>query len=206
MLIAYLLGAAVLSYLIGAIPFSYLIPKVFYGVDVLEVGSGNIGATNVVRAVGKAPGILCFVLDMLKGFGPAFGLQFVPGIPHYLPIVAASGAIVGHARSIFLGGKGGKAVATGVGTILALNPLVGLAALVLWGLTFQLTKIVSIASVTAALALPGLMMGIPRPQGGLNPAIYVAFAMAAGFYVIIRHRENIKRIMDGTEPRFGGPK
>ncbi|MBU6428026.1 MAG: glycerol-3-phosphate 1-O-acyltransferase PlsY [Cyanobacteria bacterium REEB65] len=194
---------AVGSYVLGAVPFSFLVPKLFYGVDIRQVGSGNVGATNVVRAVGRKAGISCFVLDAAKGALPVAVAQIVPGAPAWLAIVAAAGAIMGHSLSIFLRGKGGKAVATGVGTVLAMSPFVGLAALALWLLVFQVSRVVSIASITAALVLPGLMAALPRPGMQPNPPVFVYFAMAAGFYVIARHRENIRRIAMGTEPRFG---
>lgn len=198
------LAIALGSYLLGAVPFSFLIPRLFYGVDIRQHGSGNVGATNVVRVLGKGPGLTCFVLDLAKGAVPVAVAQFVPGMPPWVPVLAAAFAILGHSKSVFLGFGGGKAVATGVGTIFALNPLVGLACLLLWGIVFSLTRVVSIASITAALALPGMMMFIPHPlRGGQNPEFYIYYAMAAGAFVIIRHRDNIRRIMDGTEPRFG---
>ncbi len=191
------------SYLIGAIPFSFLIPKLFFGIDITQHGSGNIGATNVVRTLGKVPGIACFVLDVAKGAGPVAAAQGLAHAPGWLPVVAACGAIVGHSFSVFMRGKGGKAVATGVGTILALNVLAGLAVLAVWGIVFRLTRVVSIASITAAAVLPGMMLALPRPGLGADPAAFVAYSLAAAVYVIFRHRSNISRIMLGTEPRFG---
>ncbi|MBM3269662.1 MAG: glycerol-3-phosphate 1-O-acyltransferase PlsY [Candidatus Sericytochromatia bacterium] len=200
------IAAFVASYLVGAIPFSYLIPKLLYGVDIRTVGSGNVGATNVARVLGKGPGFACFLLDVAKGAGPVAALQFVPGVPLWAPVLGAAAAILGHSKSVFLRFGGGKAVATGVGTILALNPLVGLACLALWGGVFAATRVVSVASITAALALPGLMIAIPRaPAWSPNPDAFVYYSMAAGAFIIFRHKANICRIMDGTEPRFGAP-
>lgn len=196
--------AVVGSYLLGAVPFSFLIPKLFYGVDIRRHGSGNVGATNVVRTLGKGPGFACFALDLAKGALPVAMCQAVPGVPAWLAVVAAAFAVVGHSKSVFLGFGGGKAVATGVGTIVALNPLVGLACLAIWAIVFLATRVVSVGSITAALALPGLMMALPNPfRGGQNPDVYTYYAIAAGAFVILRHRENIRRIMDGTEPKFG---
>jgi glycerol-3-phosphate acyltransferase PlsY len=201
----FLVAAAIGSYLVGAIPFSYLIPKIFFGIDIRQHGSGNVGATNVVRVVGKPVGITCFVLDVLKGIVPVVALRAMPGLPDWAPLVGAAGAVVGHAKSVFLRFGGGKAVATGVGTILALSPFAGVVCLVIWLVAFLPTRVVSIASITAALALPGAMIGLPNPivAGGRSPEVYVYYAMAAGFYVIVRHRENIRRIFAGTEHRFG---
>ncbi len=197
-------GAAIGAYLLGAVPFSFLIPRLFYGIDIREHGSGNVGATNVVRTLGKGPGLACFFLDMAKGAAPVAAVQAIPGLPEWLAVLVAAFAILGHSKSVFLRFAGGKAVATGVGTILALNPLVGLACLAMWAVAFGVTRVVSIASITAALALPGLMMAVPDPfRGGQNPEIFIYYAMAAGAFVIIRHRDNIRRIMAGTEPRFG---
>ena len=200
-----LVAAAIGSYLVGAIPFSYLLPKIFFGIDIRQHGSGNVGATNVVRVVGKPVGIACFVLDVLKGVLPVVLLRAMPGLPDWAPLVGAAAAILGHARSIFLKFGGGKAVATGVGTILALSPFAGLTCLVIWLAAFLPTRVVSIASITAALALPGAMIGLPNPivAGGRSPEACVYYAMVAGFYVIVRHRENIRRIAAGTEHRFG---
>ncbi len=192
-----------ISYLIGAIPFSFLIPKLFYGIDITQHGSGNVGATNVVRTLGRVPGFTCFALDVAKGAGPVAAASWLGHAPGWLPVVAACGAIVGHSFSIFLRGKGGKAVATGVGTILSLNVLAGIAVLAVWAIVFRLTRVVSIASITAAVVLPGLVVAIPRPGLGADPPAFVVYSIAAAVYVIVRHRSNIKRIMLGTEPRFG---
>ena len=191
------------SYLIGSIPFSFLIPKLFYGIDITRHGSGNVGATNVVRTIGRVPGIVCFALDVAKGAGPVAAAQLLTHAPGWLPVVAACGAIVGHSFSIFLRGKGGKAVATGVGTILSLNVLAGLAVLVVWAIVFRLTRVVSIASIIAAVVLPGVVLAMPRPGLGADPPAFVAYAIVAAIYVIARHRSNIRRIILGTEPRFG---
>ncbi|HEY9765138.1 MAG TPA: glycerol-3-phosphate 1-O-acyltransferase PlsY, partial [Chroococcales cyanobacterium] len=133
------------AYFLGAIPFGFLICKYFYHVDIREVGSGNIGATNVVRSVGKIPGALVLALDVAKGFLPVFlavplGARFA--------IACAAAAILGHSRSIFLKFKGGKSVATGLGTLLGLAPLVGGVLFLLWLLVLLIGRFVSLASVT----------------------------------------------------------
>ena len=188
------LGLAAGAYLLGSIPFALLIGRM-HGVDIRQHGSGNVGATNVVRVLGRGPGILCFVLDFLKGVIPvAAGLTL--GLPIWGMILAAAAAILGHSRSIFLKFKGGKSVATGAGTIVAMAPLAGLGALLIWGGVFSASRIVSLASITAALSLPVLTL-LTR-----QPLEVVAFSAAAACYVVIRHRENIRRLREGKEPRM----
>ncbi len=188
------LGLALGSYVLGSVPFALLIGRM-HGVDIRQHGSGNVGATNVVRVLGRGPGILCFVLDFLKGVAPvAAGLLL--GLPLWGVLLAAAATILGHSRSIFLGFKGGKSVATGAGTIVAMAPLAGLGALALWAVVFSTSRIVSLASITAALALPVLTL-LTR-----QPLEVVAFSAVAAFYVIIRHRENIRRLREGKEPRM----
>ena len=188
------LGLAAVAYLLGSVPFALLIGRM-HGVDIRQHGSGNVGATNVVRVLGRGPGILCFVLDFLKGVAPvAVGMAL--GIPLWGVLLAAAATILGHSRSIFLKFKGGKSVATGAGTIVAMAPLAGLGALLLWGLVFRVTRIVSLASITAALALP-ILTFLTR-----QPLEIVGFSALAAFYVVIRHRDNLRRLKEGTEPRM----
>lgn len=188
------LGLVVASYLLGSIPFALIIGRL-HGIDIRQHGSGNVGATNVVRVLGRGPGILCFLLDFLKGVAPVLTSMGL-GLPLWTAILGATAAILGHSRSIFLKFKGGKSVATGAGAIVALAPLAGLGALVIWGLVFLRTRIVSLASITAALSLP-VITGLTR-----QPWEVVAFSAVAAFYVVIRHRENIRRLRAGTEPRM----
>lgn len=189
---ALLLGLA--SYGLGSVPFALIIGRL-HGVDIRQHGSGNVGATNVVRVLGRGPGILCFVLDFLKGALPVIaGLAL--GLPLWGVLLAAAASILGHSRSIFLGFKGGKSVATGAGAIVAMAPLAGLGALTLWAAVFFLSRIVSLASIAAALALPALML-LTR-----QPLEVVGFSIVVSLYVVVRHRENIRRLREGTEPRM----
>ncbi|MNR80515.1 Glycerol-3-phosphate acyltransferase [compost metagenome] len=188
------LGLAAGAYLLGSVPFALLIGRM-HGVDIRQHGSGNVGATNVVRVLGRGPGILCFVLDFLKGVLPvATGLVF--GLPLWGVLLAAAATILGHSRSVFLKFKGGKSVATGAGTIVAMAPLAGLGALLVWGGVFSVSRIVSLASITAALSLPVLTL-LTR-----QPLEVVGFSAAAACYVVIRHRDNIRRLREGNEPRM----
>jgi glycerol-3-phosphate acyltransferase PlsY len=188
------IALALASYLLGSIPFALLIGRM-HGVDIRQHGSGNVGATNVVRVLGRGPGIFCFVLDFLKGVLPVSTALFL-GLPLWGVLLAAAATILGHSRSIFLRFTGGKSVATGAGTIVAMAPLAGLGALLVWGLVFRVSRIVSLASIAAAIALPALML-LTRQSLEV-----VAFAAVVSLYVIIRHRENIRRLREGTEPRM----
>lgn len=190
-----LLGA----YLLGSVPFALVISRVFFRMDIRDHGSGNVGATNVVRVLGKGPGIACFVLDFLKGWLPAWlGGHF--GLPWWAILLLGVAVILGHSRSVFLGFKGGKSVATGAGVIVALAPWVGLSALFVWGAVFGLGRIVSLGSIVAAASLPFLMLAFHEPVP------YVAFAALVASYVIVRHRSNIERLLRGQEPRMGTKK
>jgi len=191
------------SYLLGAIPFGYIIARV-RGVDIQRVGSGNIGATNVFRTVGKSWGILTFVCDVLKGFAPVFILpRFAAaagtaGGPEGLKVFCACLAIVGHNWPVYLRFKGGKGVATSTGALLGMAPLglaIGLGA---WSLTFLLFRYVSLASIAAALAIAIAVWPLYVKDGLLIPVALCALAAL----VIWRHRANIKRLLQGTENRF----
>ncbi len=188
------LGLVAASYLLGSIPFALIIGRL-HGIDIRQHGSGNVGATNVVRVLGRGPGILCFVLDFLKGVAPvAAGLSL--GLPLWGVLLAAAATILGHSRSIFLKFTGGKSVATGAGTIVAMAPMAGVGALLIWGGVFLSRRIVSLASITAAISLP-ILTWLTR-----QPLEVVGFSAVAAFYVVIRHRENIRRLRAGTEPRM----
>lgn len=190
--VALVLAAA--AYLLGSIPFALLIGRM-HGIDIRQHGSGNVGATNVVRVLGRGPGILCFVLDFLKGIVPV-AAGFALGVPLWGVLLAAAATILGHSRSIFLKFTGGKSVATGAGAIVAMAPLAGLGALAIWALVFSLSRIVSLASITAALSLPVLTL-LTR-----QPLEIVGFSAVAALYVVVRHRDNIRRLREGKEPRM----
>lgn len=183
------------GYLVGSIPFGFVIPRLVRGEDIRTVGSGNVGASNVFRVYGKELGVPVAVLDVLKGFVPAFvGLQ-VGGV--WVGILAGVAAMVGHARPLWLGfSKGGKMVATAGGVTLALAPLAAAVCLAVWLLTFVLTRYASVASLATALTLPlaCLALGEPWP--------IVAFAGVACVAVVLLHRQNLVRLRAGTEPRF----
>ena len=204
MTIAIAVGVCVFAYLFGAIPFALIIGKL-HGVDIRTVGSGNVGATNVTRAVGPVQGKICFVLDLLKGAIPVLAAQvLLPGMPG-MAIAAGAVAILGHMFPVYLKFKGGKGVSTGAGAALALAPLPLLCALALWGILFLATRYVSVASILAAAALPVFafvfrLLGWGNLTARSIPVLVFFCAIAA--ITVYRHRSNIKRLMEGTENRF----
>ena len=183
------------SYLIGSIPTGYIIVKLFTGQDIRTVGSGSTGATNVKRVMGKKWFFVVMLLDALKGALPVvltalFGADFAGGL---LPVLAAICVILGHSKSVFLNFTGGKSVASGVGTLLALDWQAGLIIAAVWGVVTWVSRYVSLGSVVA-LALSPLIMWF------LNaPPAYIVYAVIAAIYVIYLHRENIERLKEGTE-------
>jgi glycerol-3-phosphate acyltransferase PlsY len=183
------------SYLLGSIPFSYLVARL-RGVDVRTVGSGNVGATNVMRSAGKAAGIVAFVLDAAKGAAAAALARAVaPG--GVVPPLCAVSAIVGHMYPVWLGFRGGKGVATGAGAFLPLAPLATAAGLGAFALTTLVTRYVSVGSMTGAVVLAAAAAVLGAPW----PVWLSAAAMAA--LIVWKHRANVRRLLDGTESRIG---
>lgn len=197
----------VVCYLIGGIPFGLLIGK-SKGIDIREHGSGNIGATNVLRTLGKRLGIFCFSLDVLKGMVPvliAVRIARVQDWPmqNMTPVFAVFAVVAGHVWCPFLKFKGGKGVATSAGGILAVAPLPAACALVIWYITFTISRYVSLASIVAAAVLPlaAVIIGRFVPRMALErPTLVLLIILAV--LIIIKHRANIKRLLAGTENRF----
>ena len=203
MLTGILLG----SYLFGSIPFGYLAGKIG-GIDIRKVGSGNIGATNVVRTLGKRYGYPVFLLDFLKGFGAvkismSIATDARPGwgSPEILGILAAVASVIGHSFPLWLKFRGGKGVATSAGALFGLMPLAALIAVVIWVLVFWFTRYVSVASLVTSVTLPLIILIMTRlNQIHGNALFYSSLGIAA--VVIWRHRSNFSRLMRGSEPRF----
>ena len=185
-----------IGYALGAIPSGYLAGRWLKGIDLRDCGSGSTGATNVLRNVGKGPALLVFLLDVGKG-ALAVLLAKSVGLNDWVQVLAGLAALAGHIWPVWLGWKGGKAVATGLGMFLGLAWPVGLASFGLFMATISLSRIVSLASVVAAIGLPVLML-----VAG-NSSAYVVVSLVASSMVIWRHRSNIQRLMAGTEPRIG---
>ena len=202
-----LAGLLVGSYLLGSIPFGYLAAR-FVGIDIRQAGSGNVGATNVVRVLGKKYGYPVFALDVLKGFVPAkISMLLAPGVPpqwnspEIFGILAAIASVLGHLYPLWLKFKGGKGVATSAGALLALTPTATLVGVGIWIIVFWLSGYVSLASMVAAIVLPIVILMLrSQDQNRGNPLVCTAACVAA--IVIWRHRSNLNRLIRGTEPRF----
>lgn len=191
-----LLATLVIAYVIGSIPTGYIIVKTKTGQDIRTVGSGSTGATNVKRVLGKKWFFIVMLLDALKGALPVVlaKLFVTAGVSLGLaPVIAAVAVIIGHSKSCFLGFKGGKSVASGVGTILALNWIVGLIIAVVWGIITYSTKYVSVGSMIALFISPFLMYFLGAPIA------YIGYCVLGAIYIIYLHRENIKRLIAGNE-------
>ena len=183
------------GYLVGSIPFGVVVVRLLRGEDIRSQGSGNIGASNVWRSYGRWLGVPVALLDVLKGFVPAYVGIRVGG--EWVGVLAGSAAMLGHARPIWLRfTRGGKMVATGGGVALALAPLAAGVCLLVWIVMFVLFRYASLASLVTAAALPLLcvVLGEPWPT--------VAFTVAAAVAVFFLHRQNIGRLLHGTESRF----
>jgi glycerol-3-phosphate acyltransferase PlsY len=207
------------SFLCGSVPFALLLGRL-RGIDIRTVGSGNVGATNLGRALGRRWGIACFALDALKGAAPvlAFGLwQGCWGVPIWEAaanptaewVAVAAAAILGHVFSPWVGFRGGKGVATGFGAMAAIWPLLTwpmLGAVLAWAILLMASRFISLASLVAALVPPAVILvqatGSEAPLPAAAPLLIAttAIALLVGF----RHRGNIRRLLAGTEPRVGG--
>ncbi len=200
-------GIIFIAYLLGSFPTGYLAGRILQGIDIREHGSGSTGATNVLRTLGKVPGSIVLLTDALKGVLAVlmarwiFTLDFFHSIPtewaSCLVPLAAIGAIFGHSKSVWLGFKGGKSVATGIGVLLAMCWQVGLAAIAVFAVTIAISRIVSISSIFAAISATIWMVAFAQPLA------YIVFAIVGGVYVVWLHRTNIERIMAGTEAKVG---
>jgi len=195
------------GYLLGSIPFGYVVGKC-RGIDIRQHGSGNIGATNVFRTLGRNWGVLVFLLDVLKGIvAVQFAMRCLaasaptPGVyqmaAEQLGIVAGLGCFLGHCFPVWLGFKGGKGVAVGAGILIGLMPAAAAIGLVLWGIVYKVSRYVSLASLVAAVSLPVIVWLLERQFGAI-----FWFSLVISLLAIWRHRSNIQRLLAGTESRF----
>ena len=183
------------GYLLGSIPTGYIL-GFLAGVDVRKAGSGNVGATNVARVVGKRQGLLTLVADAAKGFNPVFvSAQF--GLSATAIAFVGVAAFLGHLFPVFLKFQGGKGVATALGVFLGLAPLATLILILIFTVVILSSRLVSLSSMTAAVLAPVALWFFAYPP------ILVAMSVFLAFMIILRHRGNIQRLRDGTEPRFG---
>ena len=191
---------AFIAYLTGSIPTGYIVVKSFTGQDIRTIGSGSTGATNVKRVMGKKWFFIVLLSDAFKGALPVLIAKYLPVLQTssekflgLTAVIAAIFVLIGHSKSIFLGFTGGKSVASGVGTMLALSPIVGLLIVVVWAIITYVSKHVSLGSIIALAVSPILMYLFHQPK------TYIIYCAIGAIYVIYLHRENIKRLIAGTE-------
>ena len=193
------------AYLLGSIPTGYAVGRYLKGIDIREHGSGSTGATNVLRTVGKLPAIAVLAIDLLKGSCAIAIVNLVYAYTDILPVgwhdwsivAVALGAIIGHSKSVWLNFTGGKSVATTLGILLMMNPLVALGTIASFAIVLAISRIVSLSSICGAIAVNILMVVFNQPLP------YCVFAAVAGLYVISRHKTNIQRLLAGNEPKIG---
>ncbi len=203
---------AVIAYLLGSIPTGYLLVRLFRHQDIRAMGSGNIGATNVLRTGGKVLGAATFLLDVLKGCTAVWvstavwaSMIMVAYVVPHAPMrdfeaVAAFFAIVGHMFPVWLRFKGGKGVATGFGVFLVAAPLAALAAIAVFAVVFAISRYVSLSSIIAALSFPVFAWFFSH---GERPVFFIAVQAAVSLLIVAKHHQNIQRLFAGTEHRFG---
>lgn len=193
--IFHFIAGFICGHLCGSIPSGLWIVRSLFGIDIREYGSKNIGTTNVFRTVGAKAALLVLIIDVIKGILAVAAMNYLFADP-LLNVVTALGALLGHNYSAFLGFKGGKGVATGLGLLVYLMPKVSLGCFLVWLALVLATRYVSLGSIVAAVLAPVLSWYFAYP-----PA-YIVFGGIAGLFVVIRHKENIKRLLNGTESKI----
>lgn len=198
--------AAVAAYLLGSIPTGYLLMRVFRKQDIRTIGSGNIGATNVLRSGARGLGAATFLLDVVKGslavgMGAWLAPYLMPGVPvRNAEALAALCAVLGHMFPVWLGFKGGKGVATGFGVFLVAAPWAALAAIAVFFIVLAISRFVSLGSILGAASFPVFAWFL---VSGEKPAFFLAVQAAVALLIIVKHHQNIRRLVSGTESRFG---
>ena len=190
----FLLGF-VLGHVCGSIPSGLWLVQAFHGIDIRNYGSKNIGTTNVFRTVGPKTAVLVLIADAFKGILAVGIMSYLFHNP-LLDVVTALGALLGHNYSLFLGFKGGKGVATALGLLIFMMPKVAVASFGIWLVCVLLTRYVSLGSIMAAIFTPPLAWYLGYPSA------YVIFSVVAAFFVVLRHKENIHRLLTGTESKI----
>ena len=196
----------VAAYLLGSIPTGYLLVRLFRKQDIRTLGSGNIGATNVIRSGARGLGAATFLLDTLKGcaavwLGALVAPSLLPGVPvRNVEALAALFAVLGHMFPVWLRFRGGKGVATGFGVFLVAAPLAALASITVFALVFAISRFVSLASIIGAAVFPIFAWYFVH---GEKPAFFIMVQAIVAFLIIAKHHQNIRRLLSGTENRFG---
>ncbi|MHB1001758.1 MAG: glycerol-3-phosphate 1-O-acyltransferase PlsY [Armatimonadota bacterium] len=184
-------------YLLGSIPFGFIVAKLWKGIDIRQHGSGNIGATNIMRLLGTGPAIAVFAADILKGLIPVIVAQNLFHNTAWIVILCGLTAVIGHTLSVFLNFKGGKGVATSLGVIVGLDPRIALIGFAAWVVVVAISRYVSLASIIGAISITTCMWVFHKPLE------YIIFTLAATAFIIIKHKSNISRLLKGTEAKFG---
>jgi len=203
------IGIAVAAYLLGSIPVGYVLVRLFRRQDIRTLGSGNIGATNVLRSEGKGLGAATFILDVVKGaaavlMGAVLAGPMLPMVPpRNVEALAALFAVFGHMFPVWLRFRGGKGVATGFGVFLVAAPWAALAAITMFAIVFGITRYVSLGSIVGAGSFPVFAYFMVR---GERPAFFVAVQAIVALLIIVKHHPNIRRLLAGNEHRFGAAK
>lgn len=198
----YTFGIILMAYLIGSFPTGYILVKIIKGTDIREIGSGSTGATNVKRVLGSKAYYFVMVADCLKGLLPVIAAKYLEtklGLfsnIHIVPIMVAIALILGHSKSVFLKFTGGKSVAAGVGTIMGLYWPVGVITFLIWFVLTYFTKVVSISSMIVLLLTPVWMLLFKQPLS------YAFYCLLGALYIVYLHRENIQRLISGSENKL----
>ncbi len=193
------------AFFLGAIPFGFVAGKL-RGVDLREEGSKNIGATNTLRVLGVVPGIIVLLLDMIKGLLPVLAARHLLHLSSWWIVGIGLLAVLGHIYSPFVRFRGGKGVATSLGILFGLSPLIAGATVLLFLLVVTITRYVSLGSILGAV-LQGILFWVLPPAATFAENLpYRLFSVVVALFVVVRHRENIKRLLKGTESRFGAKK
>jgi glycerol-3-phosphate acyltransferase PlsY len=194
----------IVAYLIGSIPTALLVSKRFFGIDIRDYGSGNMGATNTFRVLGSRYGTMVMVIDILKGMAAVMLYNFLPFYLNHdlertnLMLGLGLAAVLGHIFPVFAGFKGGKGVATLLGMVLAIQPVVAVCCIGIFALVLFLTRYVSLSSILAAISLPVCVLWIWNE----NEVLYRVFALIVALLVVVTHQKNIGRILRGVESRI----
>jgi glycerol-3-phosphate acyltransferase PlsY len=205
------IAVVTVSYLFGSIPTGYWAGLILQGIDIRQHGSGSTGATNVLRTLGKIPALVVLMIDILKGALAIALVRWVCTLPSITQwtdldpvgwspwVITLAGLMVlfGHSKSVWINFTGGKSVAAGLGVFVAMSWLVGVGALLVFALVLGISRIVSLSSMSAAIAAMVLMLALQQPLP------YILLALLGGSYVIFRHKQNIQRLLAGQEPRIG---
>ena len=195
----YSVALIVVSYLLGSVPMGIIVAKLMGGADPRSGGSGNIGATNVNRTLGKGAGIITLLGDMLKGAAPTYYAIYYVGGADLISLVALA-AILGHLFPLYLGFKGGKGVATGFGVLIVVSPLAALICALVFAALLFFTRYVSLGSMYAAITMPLALALVPGKLYFVPVSVFIAML------IVFKHKENIKRLRERTENRFGAAK